>query len=189
MIINNYFTIVLIISLICGGFMGYVGFIEEDFFEGIWCGTFVTIFMTFVLIIIGVLIDISMSDEIETNYTTETKLVALNDFISRESNVKGNFFLCINGSSSDTYNIRYATKDDSEVIKINTIEVNNDNIGFVEDDNIEVVITHKKIEYKYNKVGEWLFGYSIKELSDREIGYEFHIPKGSITNDIEVDLK
>ena len=38
----------------------------------------------------------------------------------------------VNGSSSDTYNIRYASKDENEVIKINTIEIKNESIGFVE---------------------------------------------------------
>lgn len=58
------------------------------------------------------------------------------------------------------------------------------------DDNTKIVTTYEVKERKFNKIGEWLFGTdSAGTKKEQAIGYEFHIPKGSISNDIEVDLK
>lgn len=163
-------------------------------FEGIGCSIITIIFIVFIFSSIGFIIcGLFANNYEEEQYTTQIELVALNDFTGQESSISGGFFLCVggfNGSSSDTYNIRYASKDSNNVIKINTMKVDSNKVGFIEDGNAKVVIKYNTNRCKRSgRIGEWLFGKCNYTYGDSIIGYEFHVPKGSITNDIKVDLK
>ena len=191
MILTCNYIIISIVIVLISGIGGYL-VLKDD------CGMAESILLfpaltSLMLLILTVIIGVCTSENITTTYNTESELVSLNDFSSKESKINGSMFLCVgslNGSSSDTYNVRYASKDDNEVIKINTIEVSDDNVGFVMDDNTKIVITYEAKERKFTKLGKWLFGTdSVGTKEEQTIGYEFHIPKGSIANDIEIDLK
>jgi predicted signal transduction protein with EAL and GGDEF domain len=125
-------------------------------------------------------------------YTTKTELVALNDYTGYKDKLSGYYFLFfgqVDGEKSDTYNIRYAYKDDNEVIRIQSKDLSKDNIGFVEDNTKIMEITHTKEVDHYNSLGKFLFKGDEIVYSDQETDYIFHIPKDSIIKDINIDLK
>jgi len=125
-------------------------------------------------------------------YTTKTELVALNDYTGLKEQLNGNYFLffgSVNSEKSDTYNIRYAYKDGNNIIRIQSKDMNMNHIGFYEDNQNIMEVTHEKNTYELNNIGKFLFKGSMGEINDKETDYIFHIPKDSIIKDVNIDLK
>ena len=212
MIINNYITISLIIILICivGQIISFnikrnkielkkmsieenvdsIGIMNRDDIidKIIWSSVVLVVFSA---VTAGCIFALTFIN-IETDNSTEIELIAINDYTSDNINIDSYIVLGAGGlniNNSDTYNIRYASKDDNGIIRINTITANNDNVCFVEDSITKVIIKSHKWEETGNKINIWLFGDVRPTVIHEDISYEFHLPKGSITNDIGIDLK
>lgn len=184
MIINNYWTIVILVMIGIGvrtykkeKYSG--GFVGLEIWLNILMASLIASWVCLMLFLCG-----SKHERIEYENTTE--IIALSDYSGNKSS--GNMFLLIGSSSSpDTYNIRYATKT-NEVIKINSLEMS-DKVGFIEDGNCKLIERGYSGKITLNILGRLLFNGDIDETVNTVESYEFHIPKGSITNDINIDLK
>jgi len=190
MIINNYWTIVtvIMIMIVIGIFINRMskGKRNDTNIE-IIAILFITLCIALCLCL-GLWIGCNKGNVIE--HRDSSQLVALNDYTGQKSESNGSMFLLIGGyssSSSDTYNIRYASKTNG-VIKINNMEMN-DKVGFVEDNNNELITIWSQKEYTLNSLGKFLFDSPTSSWNKDISGYEFHILKGSITNEVEIDLK
>lgn len=191
MIINNYWTIVTFIGILIAILM-----IRHDKKTGEKDTVLGIIAMEVILIVIAVIVCFFLvlckDEKVTETYTTKTELVALNDYTGLKDKLNGNYFLffgSIDGEKSDTYNIRYAYKDDNNVIRIQSKNMNNKDIGFYEDDSRTMEVVHEKIHYKLNSMGKLLFNNADSGIYDKEVDYTFHIPKDSIIKDVNIDLK
>lgn len=130
--------------------------------------------------------------EIDTSYTNTKSLVSLNDITNHEGQISGGFFLgigVIHGSEEDVYKIRYATIENG-IVRIKTMEMDEDNVGFVEDGGNKLVTTYYYSYYVFTETGKKLFLTGKPNYGEKDNGttYIFHVPKGSIINDYSVDL-
>ena len=183
MIINNYWTIVTLVMIVVGVLTyrkeKYSGFVGLEIVLNILIASLISLGICLILFLCG-----NKHERVEYENTTE--IIALSDYSGNKSS--GNMFLLIgSSSSSDTYNIRYATKT-NEVIKINSLEMSN-KVGFVEDGNCKLIERGYSGKITLNILGRLLFNGDISDTGNTVESYEFHIPKESITNDINIDLK
>lgn len=126
---------------------------------------------------------------------TSVSLVGLKDFTSREGSMSGGFFLvlgAISGSQKDMYKIRYATYVNGN-IQIKTLKVDEDNVFFVEDGLNKLVVSSVSYAFVYTEMGKVLFWNDSPDVRpDKHTSkqtYTFHVPKGSIFNEFNVDLE
>lgn len=191
MIINNYWTLITIIGVLIA-----IGIAKHDKKTGEKDTILGIIAIEVVLLIMAVvvcfLLALCKDHKVTETYTTKTELVALNDYTGLKEQLHGNYFLffgSVDGEKTDTYNIRYAYKDSNNVIRIQSKNMNKDNIGFYEDDSKVMEVVHEKTHYELNAMGKLLFKNPDCGVYDKEIDYIFHIPKDSIIKDINIDLK
>lgn len=195
MIINNYWTIVIAIGILLAIAL-CVNKSLKDFLDDILFKIIIVVISEIVLfaisfVLCGILYWGCNHSTTET-YNTQTELVALNDYTGYKDKLNGYYFLFFGGVSSEsssTYDIRYAYKDDNNVIRIQSKTMNKDNIGFLEDNQKILEIKHDKYVYKLDNLGKFLFKEPIGEFGDHETDYIFHIPKDSIIKDVNIDLK
>jgi hypothetical protein len=189
MIINNYWTIILVILFLV---LIIIFTATRDFLDVFVIGLALDIVILVISIpLCGIMYWFCNQVSTET-YITKTELVALNDYTGYKEKLDGYYFLFFGGISSDksnTYNIRYVYKDDSDVIRIQSKEMNKDNIGFYEDNQKILEIKHEKYVPKLNSLGQFLFKEPMEQWGDHETDYIFHIPKDSIIKDVNIDLK
>ena len=189
MIINNYWTIATVIMIVAGVLTYRKNKNKRnDTYAEVISNLFLTLlfslFLCFVLYCFG-------NTEKKVEYRDSSQLVALNDYTGQKSESSGGMFLFIGGysnSSSDTYNIRYASRNSKGVIKIEDMEMNN-KVGFVDDNGCELVTIWHQTEYTLNSLGSFLFDNPMDDCNKAITDYEFHISKGSITSEINIDLK
>lgn len=193
MIINNYWTIVFIIGIILGGFIIYSCINDKEKVGAIIGCTLGVEFILLVLSLLLCSILYAFSNyKVTEKYSTKTELVALNDYTESKEKFSGGYFLFVGGISgekSNTYNIRYAYKDNRGVTKIKSEDMNTNDVGFIEDDTRVMETYYEKKVYELNKLGRFLFKNPMNEDEPKLIDYVFHIPKDSITGDIAIDLK
>lgn len=189
MIINNYWTIVTLVMIVVGvlTYRKNKNKRNDTYTEviaNLFMVTLIALFLCFVLYCF-------CNTEERVEYRDIGELVALNDYTGQKSESSGGMFLLIGGysrSNSDTYNIRYASKNSKGVIKINDMEMN-DKVGFVDDNGYELVTVWHQTEYALNSLGSFLFNNPMEDCNKIITDYEFHISKGSITSEINIDLK
>ena len=123
--------------------------------------------------------------EVESSEFTE--LIAIEDFNESYSNsegkVGGSIFLFLGEYETEEgsiYKIKYAEKESNGVIYIRTIEVDPNSVGFMEDGT-------NKLETISTDATKEIFGSTMSYYRDDK--YIFHIPEGSISKNIEIDLK
>ncbi len=120
-------------------------------------------------------------------------LVGLKDLTSREGHLLGGFFLgigVISGSEKDVYKIRYATSQ-SGIMQIKTLNVDANDVYFVEDGLNKLVVTNSYTERVFTDMGKKLFWSNNPNIASEYKGttYTFHVPKGSIFSEFNVDLE
>lgn len=193
MIINNYWTIILIVAIIAGIIITICCKKSKEWHEDIWLTVLISevlFFLASLVLCFGLFLWCNTSTK--STYTTKTELVALNDYTGLKEQLNGNYFLffgSITGEKSDTYNIRYAYKDDNNIIRIKSKDMNMNHIGFYEDNQNTMEVVHEKNAFELDTLGKFLFKGSMGNISDVETDYIFHIPKDSIIKDVNIDLK
>jgi lipopolysaccharide export LptBFGC system permease protein LptF len=193
-IINNYWTIVIIVGLI----LGILVAIYNKKYEGFKMGGMVLSFIIMQLVvgvvsvILGFLILAICMTRTTESYSEKKELVSVNDYISTSQKVEGSFFLgigSINGDSQSVYNVDYAYKDENGIIRPSVQNIEKSQIGFKEDGLNSLEITYEKTVYGSNKLGEWLFNDKKTDGEVKVKDYIFHVPEKSIIKDSKIDLK
>jgi heme/copper-type cytochrome/quinol oxidase subunit 2 len=194
MIINNFWTIIVVVALMLGGLVYFCIKNEEkysDSFVAIIIGTLTALIITSPVICL-LLYTVCTTTTTKT-YNENKELVSVNDYISTNQKLEGAFFLGIGGVSGDSkseYTVVYAYKDESGIIRPKTQSVDKGQIGFKEDGLNTLEITYEKTTMKHDKVGSWLFkGSGEKEIGTKAVDYIFHVPEKSIIKDSKIDLK
>ena len=189
MIINNFWTIAIIInSVIC--IIAYRKSEKEDKIFNAIGGFIIAVLCELILCMITYS---SVNYSTIEKYTVKTDLVALNDYTGMKAKLNGYYFLFlggVNGEKTDTYNIRYAYKDENNVIRIQSKDMKISKVGFIEDDSKEMDVVHEHKYFQLTELGSFLFKHPMSEIdTDFETDYIFHIPKDSIIKDVNIDLK
>ena len=193
MIINNYWTIIFAIGILIGFVIVRCCKKSKEWCADIWMTVLISevlFFLASLVLCFGLYAWSNTSTK--STYTTKTELVALNDYTGFKEQLHGNYFLffgSINSEKSDTYNVRFAYKDSNDIIRIQSKDMNFKNIGFYEDNQNIMEVTHVKNTFELDYLGKFLFKSSMGQISDVETDYIFHIPKDSIIKDINIDLK
>jgi hypothetical protein len=189
MIINNYWTIILVLLI---SVLVIIFILTREILDTFVIGLALDIVLLIIsLPLCGVMYWFCNDFSTET-YSEQTELVALNDYTGYKEKLNGSYFLFfggISGEKSDTYNIRYAYKDNDGVIRIQSKEMNKNNTGFIEDNQKALEVKHEKKVMKLNSLGKFLFKSDWGQWGDFETDYIFHIPKDSIIKDVNIDLK
>lgn len=180
-------TIVAIITVFIICFWATDGVIDivKFIFDSILLAILINIIFAFVILPASI-----QSNQI-IQVRAKTSIYKLSDYIGIEGNANG--FIYVNGSISDTYNIRYVTKKGNSY-KINSLKVDYDDVTFVEDDETYIEEIQNMRTYKTNWLSEFLYSDEFNNLISNpdKVGtptYEIHIPKGTIVEDYDIDLK
>lgn len=129
---------------------------------------------------IGVIISATLSMILPSTTKIEKKFeVELVSFNDRIANISGNFFLGIGSIENEDYYYFYY-KYNENVFKLNKILCNNASLSYTNEQ--PVLIGYKETEF-----GKGIFKYLTLPKSDNI--YRFYVPKGTVKNSFNADLK
>ena len=159
-----------------------------------FCGCGLSLIICFFVFLLVCFISMITSEHIEETYSNKYELRCLKDYSKDYEELEGVFILgsgYISQQTTNEYTIKYASADSKGIYRINTLDGQSANIGFVFDNENCIEIYTKTTYNKNNKLFRWLFNKSPEKQNQEwtNCDYVFHIPEDGMIADKDIDLE